>query len=758
MSDVGTQRLAEMPEPYRLRLLTRDGEVSVFRGPYLYAQYSSDDLGMRNLAIVALSDAGVSVNEVASCFQLGPSYVSSLRTRARQLGSEGLVRPRGRQRSLSPRQLARAAQLSRKGITNREIAKRFGVHPGTIARRLEALQGARPESEQLSLEHETGPVGPEQGGDEATEHEAEPPRADEEPSPEPVQRAAARGQMKPAPVEQERCSALVPASSVELVATRAGELVPTSAKGIARITEGEVHSRYAGAMLLHPFLSRVGLDELISGLSFGPARRYDPLALVSIAVLGFALHIDSLEGAKHLRCADAGALLGLPAFPSLRSLRPGLKAIGEASDPLLVQRSIATAMLALDHSPPELFYVDDHFVTYWGSRPLAKGWNNRRHIAEKGRDDTFVVDDTWRAICFSSGEPRGLSVSMPAVLDELARIVSGAKGSGAKVMVGFDRGGSYPKVFSELARRGMDWVTWRRAPLVAPTAEPKALSYEHNGKTRELQLLDEEVTLAGYDATPVRQVSAFEEGKVVFQLLSSASAPLPALLVGKLKGRWVIENFNKYVEDHHGVHWLCSYDMDEEEDTSMVSNPERVARRKTLSEAKAALEAAQRAVGLALDAGDGSMDESAKAIRAARDEVVTAKDELAAAKAALKGVPAKLARNELDQDAKRAKPRLGARALQMVCRLLAYNAELDLSRRLNAYLDDEDEYRAITRNLLHLGGRIDYRHRFIEVTLEQPDSPRIARALGQVIAEINAGPPVHPPGDRRPISYRIAGS
>lgn len=48
------------------------------------------------------------------------------------------------------------------------------------------------------------------------------------------------------------------------------------------------------------------------------------------------------------------------------------------------------------------------------------------------------------------------------------------------------------------------------------------------------------------------------------------------------------------------------------------------------------------------------------------------------------GLPAKLPANELDPNAQRAKPALAARALQMVCRLLAYNAELDLARRLNS--------------------------------------------------------------------------
>ncbi len=106
----------------------------------------------------------------------------------------------------------------------------------------------------------------------------------------------------------------------------------------------------------------------------------------------------------------------------------------------------------------------------------------------------------------------------------------------------------------------------------------------------------------------------------------------------------------------------------------------------------------------------------------------------------------------------RAKPRLAARALQMVCRLLAYNAELELARHLHEYLDDDNEYRAVARNLLHLGGTVSYQSHRIVVTLDRPDVPRVARALGQLLVEVETAPPACIAGDGRPISYRLAGS
>src|SRR5450759_2519355 len=75
--------LEGMPEPAVLRLHTSDGQVLVTWGRVLVYRYEADDIGMRNLAIVALTDAGRRVDEVAAVFGLTATYVSILRGRAR---------------------------------------------------------------------------------------------------------------------------------------------------------------------------------------------------------------------------------------------------------------------------------------------------------------------------------------------------------------------------------------------------------------------------------------------------------------------------------------------------------------------------------------------------------------------------------------------------------------------------------------------------------------------------------------------------
>src|SRR5664279_568129 len=711
-----------MPEPFSYWRTVRDGEVLVGFGERLLFCFDEQDVGMRNLAVVALREAGVKGTEVAGLFGLTAVYVSRLRRRTVEGGSRALLPARGAPRKLSPASERRVLGLSEAGVSGAEIARRVGVSEATISRLLARV--GEPVVAQGELELTA-----------TATSEAAPSNDADKPAGVTVQPGG----------ETVGVTVAVKPGGETVGVKPGGETVAAgepAGGGIERLGEVEVGCRYAGAMLLYPFLERLGAGEVLGALPAAAARRYDAPALVLASSLAFALGSGSIEQAKHLAPADAGALLGLAAFPSVRTLRPGLAALAQCCDALAIQRSFATAMLAADERPPELFYVDDHFVTYWGAQPVAKGYNIRRHLAEPGRDDTFVVDDRWRAICFSSGEPRGLSVTLPGVLADLKEIVGERP-----AMLGFDRGGSYPKVFSAIAEAGMEWVTWRRAPLAATTVKPRRSWVTVDGKRRTYLLADEPVKLEGYDHGPVRQLSAYEHGKVVFQILSSNHTFKGAPLVHRLKGRWCIENTNKYLEAHQQIHWLCSYEMDLEPNTAKTKNPARRQARANVHAAEAALTTAQAALGHHAHANTPDLDEL-------RAHITTAEHDLANARADLKPIPAKLPANQLDPNAKRAKPRLAQRTLQMVCRLLAYNAELDLARRLNTYLADPDEYRAITRNLLHLAGRITYHPRQVTVTLDRPDTPRVAHALHQLTNELNSKP-AHLPGDHRPIIYEI---
>ncbi len=341
----------------------------------------------------------------------------------------------------------------------------------------------------------------------------------------------------------------------------------------------------------------------------------------------------------------------------------------------------------------------------------------------------------------------GVDQDLPAALAQL-RTVTGA----AKIMLGFDRGGAYAQVFAHCRDHDVDWITYRRGTLADTTTPARRYwRVDAAGRADAVTLADEMITINEYG--PARQLTLYEHDQPVLQVLTSDLAAPAAALLAWLRCRWRIENVFKYRTAHHGMDWLCHYGADITADTALIDNPARKAARATLKRAETTLAAAQRGFAELLHS-DLSVAATNAAIPAAEKKIAEARHAATRAREKLKPIPAKIPANSHDPNAKRAILATGRRSLQMVLRLLAFNAEQWLANRLNTYLADNDEYRATLRHLLHLGGQITYTPGEITVALDTPTTPKITQALRLLLTELNTTPP-RIPGDHRPITYKI---
>jgi len=219
-----------MPEPGVLRRMVDAGQCVVVFGRAVLYRFDAADIGMRNLAIVALTDAGRRIDEVAEVFELIATYVSMLRGRAARAGSAGLVRRRGRPPKLTARQQVQAAAWAGQGRSQEWIGQRLGVARSVIGR---VLADAAPVQVQPSLI-------PVESAD------AEPAETD---------------------LAQVELPQAEPAEASAAAASQGGGV------GSARIGVGSHGCRYAGAMLLHAYLDRVGAGQVFATVAGGPARR-----------------------------------------------------------------------------------------------------------------------------------------------------------------------------------------------------------------------------------------------------------------------------------------------------------------------------------------------------------------------------------------------------------------------------------------------------------------------------------------------------
>ena len=707
--------------------------IEVRRGDYTITAYRKDDLGLRNLAIISLTESGVTGLAVAALFGMTPVQVSRIRGAYRQHGSAGLARKRGRPAALTPARIRQARLQAGAGVTHGEIARRLGVSRPLIV----AVLGSH------------GPLYPQDelpAAAAAAEHAGAP--AEDQPLAE--DQALAEDQDPEGQALQERGGG-------------GNGAPPGRPYHVQPAGTGTYRCRYAAAMLTHAFSSAIGAAGILAaGCGLDGADAAADLAVLNATAMSFTLGALTLEQAKHLAPADAGLLTGLSQLPGLRSWRSRLGAIGDQADPLALQRRMVTALLG--HLPPahQVFLADDHLAEYTGAKPVGWGRNPRRGKNTRGHGDTYMCDLAGRALVFATGEPSGLSLTLPPVLAQLtaarqATTTASAGDGDQDPVVVFDRGGSYPKTFTAVHDAGYHWISWRRAPLAATRMLPVCATIRQYGQDRRIACTDEVITLDGYPQ-PVRQISLFEHGAIAAQLLTSDLRLCAGALLSLLRARWIIENFLKYNAANYGIDTLADYTADLTDDTRPVANPACQQAKKAEQAAKAALTGAQaRLAAMLADPAIPARAKNTTLIPAAHQKITACERDLAAATARRKTLRAKIPRNQIHPGAQRAILRPGRRLLQLVLRLLAANAEQHLADHLNVYLHDDDEYRAITREtiLRGLGGTIAYTPKAITVTLDQPGQPRVTRALTCLLAEINHNPPVIP-GDHRPITYHLA--
>jgi hypothetical protein len=728
------QQLPGMPDPWPLAVThTGDGRaVAVHAGPMLLSAFGAGDLEMRDLLICSLTEGSrFQGKTVAAAFGIAPSQVSRIRASYRQHGASGLVHQMGRPPILSPARLRQARAWAGQGLTHAEIGRKLGVSRSRITELLKK-HGTLPAPE--TLFDDTG---------EAARTAGQPGGGDTGAGPEARGTAGADGEA---------------GAEAGAGAERDGE--GSGWQVARRIETGTITCRYAGAMLAHAFTDRIGARGLLSAgtgaSAAGAGAPVDDLGVLVCTQMSFTLGALTLEQAKHLIAADAGALAGLTSLPSLRTWRQRLGELADGCDPLALQRRLASQMLAIEPAESQVYLADDHLAEYTGHQAVALGRNPRRGKPAKGHDDTYICDLAGRAIAFSTGEPSALCSTLPPALAGLtdALPAGGKPGPDTRPLIVFDRGAAFPAVFTQVDAAGYDWLTWRRAPLAPTTLLPVLQTITTRSRRREVAWTDEQVTLKDY-AKPVRQLSLFGHGHMVAQAISGRLGACPAELAGWLRGRRAEENMFKYDMINYGLDTLADYTADEIVNTKLKANPACTTAKKAETKAKTALASAEVALTKLL--ADQTIPAAAKnevLIPAAQQKIETCQQALDQAEAERTKHPAKLPASQIDPSATRAILHIRRRCLQLTLRLLAANAEHYLARHLNAYLQDDDEYRAITRETIirGLAGTIAYTPESITVTLDRPGQRRVTHALTLLLAEINARPPVLP-GDGRPITY-----
>jgi hypothetical protein len=330
--------------------------------------------------------------------------------------------------------------------------------------------------------------------------------------------------------------------------------------------------RHVGTWILLGLLEREGVYEAAraecsDGLEW-PALRVALDAVVAALALGERC----VEGVRRLEAPSAGVLLRAGAAPSESWVRRVLKRfVDDASGARLMLRMTAhyLAEARAEEARPAVYYIDNHLRRYTGRYTTRRGWRMQDKRVVPGATDYYVHDEDGRAVCRVGAPDNG---PLTQWLTPIARVLRQGLGAKQRVLLAFDRAGSYPEQLAELRDEGFEFVTYERRPY--PLLPVTAFTSTVRLGDEEYGLHEERLRNLGKGRGRVRRIALRTPDEKQVNLLAVSKEPAD-WLAGVVTGRWVQENALKHGNERWGVNQLDRRKVEHYPPDTVIPNPAR---------------------------------------------------------------------------------------------------------------------------------------------------------------------------------------
>lgn len=692
--------------------------VSVWIGGSLVGEYDPQDSGARNVIAVGLAlDSKVHLGRLAEAFGVTSETLRVLRRLMETDGVEALVqRHRGGANRVKVT-LQRRAKIEAMFERRRSISEVFGrvgsrwelgrstigtMHTSWSARRAPAApaivaQAEAPSEGELALGLGT---------------------------------AASPGPKAPSVTGADASPAEPPSSGSTDEHVGADETIGTREPGSGR------HVQHAGAWVLLAMVSAMGLhaaaDKHRAGRVTAEALRLSLDALI----LALAIGEGCVEGVRRLATPSAPVLL--------RAARPPRGDVGAPR-----ARALRARGRQLGRPPRDVGPVDargsrgrgerrgvlrgHHLRRYTGQEVIRRGWRMQDKKVVPGASDFYVHDEDGRT------HLRLTAPENPPLTDLLSRtavLLRAALGDKQRILLAFDRGGSFPEQMVSLRDEGFEFVIYERRPYAL--LSPGAFDEEVVVDGERLAYKDSRKNLrAGRGRVRRLAVRTPEERQINLLAVSE----LPALrLIEIMYGRWVQENAFKHGAERWGINQLDGRATVPFAPDSIVPNPARRRLDHALRIARA--REGQARVLLARLPAD---DPKRAAVGSDVTDALAQQQELLAQRPS---TPTKIALSESELADGRVHHTIEYKLMIDTVRIACANAESELAARVGARLRKPAEAKRVLRNLFLAPGRVRVGTKTIAVDLAPATTTTEHDALSALLTGLNRQN-LTLPGDRR---------
>jgi transposase len=717
--------------------------------------YRAEDAIAEAYAMVFLVESGFAQQtDVARAFARSVRTVRRYQGHYAQGGMAALRREegwrRGRRR-ISGKRLRSIEMLKSQGVSNRAIAHRLGVSEKAVRKLVRPSKHA--ENAQLAFAEITTAAGKptttdvpsaKSTGDDADR--ATPSAQDRAGDRDPITAPADDGEPVPMSLDRDASDRTFDRQLAYLGLL--DDAAPLFREGAA--VPG------VGVLLALPCLVESGLFRIGRKLygEIGPAFYGLRTTLLTLLLMAL-LRIKRPEHLKERDPAAFGRLLGLDRAPEVKTLRRRLTRL--AAHHCAEQLGAELARLRVDQRGHLMgfLYVDGHVRAYHGQRDISsRAYVPRRHLAMPASTDYWINDRSGDPLLVITGEVNAaLTKALPRLLREVRDLVGEQR-----VTIVFDRGGWSPKLFGTMIKDGFDLLTYRKGRY-RRINERRFIRRraEFDGRSVDYLLHDQPVGfLKG--KLRLRQVTRLCDDSHQTQVITSRWDLRDIEVAYRMFERWRQENFFKYMREEFLLDALVDYQIEPEDPTRTIPNPERRALDKEIRAARVDLARLEREYGAAAADNAEPRRPTMRGFKIAHGRLGkrlrTARARVAQLFEQRRDVPKRVEVRDLNE---RTVVKLATerKHLTDIIKMVAYQAESDLLALLRAhYARADQEGRTLLHELFATAGDIRVCDSELHITLAPLSSPHRTHAA-QALCEMLDQTATTFPGSRLRIRFAV---
>ncbi|MGH7327048.1 MAG: putative transposase, partial [Polyangiaceae bacterium] len=694
-------------------VVEREGDQLVFVGGTLIAQYDSDDRdrGPRNVLLVTLAKVpSMHLGHLAAAFELSEEYLRELRRLEEAGGLAAVLKPAaGGKWRITDEKRAELHALFAAGwnvsdATRRQRRGKSRVSRATVSREFHRWKAAR-DSAAIAAPVATAISTAEQLTLFATSSSAS------------VEVPAATATTEPNVLD-------------DVVAVAADEEDGAVVTLKSRPVAGGNLVQHVGAWIALALAKRDGLHDEVQAL--GGSGDHLAIAL-DAAITSLAIGQHTLEGVRRLATPTAPQLLRADHTPTANTVRQRLWQLAKDHGAELMARMSRRYVGAAraDDDSPAIFYVDNHLRPYTGKQVVRKGWRMQDRRVLPGTSDYYVHDEDGRPV---------LRVDVPSHdslctwLLPIAQRLRDALGKDERILLAFDRAGSFPEEIATLRDAGVELVVYERKPYALLADSDFDRTIEIRGD--KYRWCEQRLANLGAKRGRVRRISLrTADGNQINLLAHSKLGPedLIGILLGREakddpSGRWQQENAFKHGIERWGQNQLDSRKTELYPSGTIIPNPRRRRIERALTIARAD-EGRARCKLAELAALDNRRDR----VEADLADAIHRRVHLELMRPL---VPKRAPVEDTELAGKLVFHTAERKAVVDTIRIVCANIEADLAEMIAPHLRRPREAKKVIANLFAAPGRVDVTPREIRVRLAIAANRSERAAIRRLLAEL----------------------